>query len=95
MIGLQNYYNLLSTCTLKIEPYPIPIGYSYFWDILPAYPMRTPSFTNKKNPYLFIIIIFFIFSFKYVTKIIKNNKSGENINFRCNYMDVHFFYLLF
>ena len=34
-------------------------------------------------------------SFGYVTKIDKSSESGENMNFRYNYMDVHFFYLLF
>jgi hypothetical protein len=37
----------------------------------------------------------FIFSFGYVTKIDKNSKGGGNMNFRCDYMDVHFFHLLF
>ena len=30
-----------------------------------------------------------------VTKIDKSSESGGNMNFRCNYTDVHFFYLLF
>ena len=25
----------------------------------------------------------------------KNNESGKNMNFRCNYIDIHFFHLLF
>ena len=50
--------------------------------------MRTPGepkFLLKKKS----------FSFGYVIKIDKSGESGENMNFRCNYMDVHFFYLLF
>ena len=53
--------------------------------------MRTlgvPKFFNKKK------LFYFIFSFGYVTKIDKSNESSGNMNFKCNYMDVHF-YLLF
>ena len=40
-------------------------------------------------------IIFFHFFLLDDKKIDKSIESGGNINFRCNYMDVHFFYLLF
>ena len=30
-----------------------------------------------------------------MSQIDKSSESGGNINFKCNYMDVHFFYLLF
>jgi hypothetical protein len=58
--------------------------------LLPAYPRRTQNFSKKKKK-----SFSFIFSFGYDTKIYKSSKSGGNMNFRCNYMDVHFFYLLF
>ena len=45
-----------------------------------------PNFSKKKKSFSFI------FSFGYVTKI---DKSSRNINFKCNYMDIHFFYLFF
>jgi hypothetical protein len=35
------------------------------------------------------------FSFGYVTKIDKSSESGGNMNFKCNYIDVYLFYLLF
>jgi hypothetical protein len=47
-----------------------------------------PKFFNKKNHFLSF------FSFVYVTNIDKSSESGGNMNFRYNYMDVHFFYLL-
>ena len=62
-----------------------------FWVLvlLGHFCMRTPGvpkfFKKKKS-------LSFIFSFGYVTKI---EKSSENMNFKCNYIDVHFFYLLF
>ena len=48
-----------------------------------------PKFFNKKKSFSFI------FSFGYVTKIDKSSESGGNMNFRYNYMDIYFFYLLF
>ena len=55
--------------------------------------MRTPGvpkfFNQKKKSFSFI------FSFRYVTKIDESSESGEKMNFKYNYMDVHFFYLLF
>ena len=50
--------------------------------------MRIQIFQKKKS-------FFFIFSFGYVTKIDKSSESSEKMNFKCNYMDVHFFYLFF
>ena len=47
------------------------------------------NFQKKKKSFSFI------FSFGYITKIDKSSESGGNMNFRCNYMDVHFFSLLF
>ena len=44
-----------------------------------------PNFSKKKKS----------FSFGYVTKIDKSNENSRNMNFKCNYMDVYFFYLLF
>ena len=55
------------------------------------YPKHTQIFQKKKKNQSFS----FIFSFGYVTKIYKNSESSRNMNFNCNYMDVHFFYLLF
>ena len=55
---------------------------------LHAYPRCTQIFQKKKS-------FSFIFSFGYITKIDKSSKSSGNMNFKCNYMDVHFFYLLF
>ena len=52
--------------------------------------LGVPKFFKKKKK-----SFSFIFSFGYVTKIDKSNESSGNINFKCNYMDVHFFYLLF
>ena len=54
-----------------------------------AYSKHTQIFHKKKNHFLSF------FSFGYVTKIDKNNENSGNMNFKCNYMDVHFFYLLF
>ena len=55
--------------------------------------MRTPGipkfFKKKKNHFLSF------FSIRYVTKIDESSESGGNMNFKCNYMNVHFFYLLF
>ena len=48
-----------------------------------------PKFFKKEKS------LSFIFSFGYVTKIEKSSESSENMNFKCNYIDVHFFYLLF
>ena len=67
-----------------------------FWVLvlLGYFRMRTlgvPKFFKKKKKKSFS----FIFSFGYVTKIDKSNESSENMNFKCNYMDIHFFYLLF
>ena len=58
--------------------------------LLHAYPRRTQIFKKKKKN-----IFFQFFSFRYVTKIDKSGESSGNMNFNCNYMDVHFFYLLF
>ena len=33
--------------------------------------------------------------FGYDTKIDKSTESSGNMNFRCNYMDLHFFYFYF
>ena len=65
-----------------------------FWVLilLGYFCMRTlgvPKFFPKKKSFSFI------FSFKYVTKINKSSESDGNMNFQCNYMDVHFFYLFF
>ena len=59
----------------------------YFCMCTPA----VPKFFKKKKKKSFS----FIFSFGNVTKIDKSNESGGNMNFRYNYMDVNFFYLLF
>ena len=70
---------------------PVPDTFWVFV-ILGYFCMRTPSVPkifNKKK------LFYFIFSFGYVTKIDKNSESSGNMNFKCNYMDVHFFYLLF
>ncbi len=56
--------------------------------LLHTYPKCTQIFQQKK-------LFSFIFSFGYVTKIDKSIVSSENMNFKCNYVDVHFFYLLF
>ena len=56
--------------------------------------MRTPSvpkFFNKKKKKNHFLSFFLLD----VTKIDKSSESSGNINFKCNYMDVHFFYLLF
>ena len=60
--------------------------YSYSWVLLHVY---SNFFLKKKN------LFSFIFSFGYVTKKYKYSESGGNMNFRCNYIDVYFFYLLF
>ena len=52
-------------------------------------PGVSKKFQQKKKK------ISFIFSFGYVTKIDKSSESSRNMYFKCNYMDVHFFYLLF
>ena len=44
---------------------------------------------SKKNHFLLF------FSFRYVTKIDKSSKNSRNMNFKCKYMDIHFFYLFF
>ena len=74
-----------------MEPYPywILLGTRTLGVLLHAYPRRTQIKKKKKK------IIFFHFFFRYVIKIDKNSESGGNMNFRCNYMDVHLFYLLF
>ena len=54
--------------------------------------MRTPSvpkFFPKKNHYLSF------FSLGYITKIDKSSENSENMYFKCNYMNIHFVYLLF
>jgi hypothetical protein len=54
--------------------------------------MRTPGvpkFFKKTKSFSFI------FSIRYVTKIDESSESGRNMNFKCNYIDIHFFYLLF
>jgi hypothetical protein len=53
----------------------------------PVYPKLNFFFLNNHFSFFF-----FLFSFGYVTKI---DKSSGNINFRYNYMVLHFFYLLF
>jgi hypothetical protein len=70
---------------------PVP---DTFWVLvlLGYFCMRTPGvpkFFKKKKSFSFI------FSFGYVTKIDKSRESSGNMNFKCNYIDVHFFYLLF
>jgi hypothetical protein len=54
-----------------------------FGELMSAQPKRI----QKK----FLYLLFF-FSFGYVIKI---SKSGGDMNFRYNYIGVHFFYLLF
>ena len=61
-------------------------GNSYSWNTSAC----VPKLFNKTKK-----IIFKIFFFRYVTKIDKNSKSDGNMNFRCNFINVHFFYLLF
>ena len=75
-----------------MEPYPYRIlfGYSCPWGIAACVPPGVPKNFQKKKKKSFS----FIFSFGNVTKIDKSSESGGNMNFRCNYMDVHFFYLL-
>ena len=77
--------------TPKMEPYPYQIlfGYLYSWGTSACVPQAYPNFSKKKKSFSFI------FSFGYVTKIDKSNESSGNMNFKCNFMDVHFFYLLF
>ena len=57
--------------------------------LLHAYPGVPKIFNQKKKSF------YFIFSFEYVTKIDKSSESSGNMNFKCNYIDVYFFYLLF
>ena len=80
-------YKLWNMGTPKMEPYPYRIlfGYSYSWGIFAC----VPKFFNQKKSFSFI------FSFGYVTKIDKSSKNDGNMNFSSNYIDVHFFYLLF
>ena len=71
---------------------PIP---DTFWVLvlLGYFCMRTPGvpkFFNKKKK-----SFYFIFSFGYFIKKDKSSENGGYMNFRSNYMDVHFFYLLF
>ena len=75
-----------------MEPYPYRIlfEYLYSWDISACEPQAYLNFSKKKKK-----SFSFIFSFGYVTKIDKNNESDGDMNFKCNYMNVHFFYLLF
>jgi hypothetical protein len=63
-----------------------------FWVLvlLGYFCMRTQAYPKKKKK-----SFSFIFSFEYVTKIDKSSESSGNMNFKCNYIDVHFFYLLF
>ena len=75
----------------KNRAVPVP---DIFWVfvLVGYFCMRTldvPKFFKKKN------LFSFIFSFGYVTKINKSSESSGNMNFKCNYMNVHFFYLLF
>ena len=75
--------SLRSTGTPKMEPYPYQIlfGYLYSW--------RTQIKKKKKKNHFLSF-----FSFRYVAKIDKISKSDGNMNIN-NYMDVHFFLLLF
>ena len=63
--------------------------YLYSWGTFACVPRRTQNFQPKKKSF------YFIFSFGYVTKIDKSSESSGNMNFKCNYIDVYFFYLLF
>ena len=71
----------------------VPVSNTFWVLVLLGYfCMRTSSVPKlKKKKKLFS----FIFSFRYVTKIDKSNESDGNMNFKYNYIDVHFFYLLF
>ena len=72
----------------------VPVSDTFWVLVLLGYfCMRTlgvPKFFNKKKK-----SFSFIFSFGYVTKIDKSSESSGNMNFKCNFMDIHFFYLLF
>jgi hypothetical protein len=77
----------------KNEALPVP---DTFWVLvfLGYFCMRTPGISKffkkkKKNHFLSF------FSFGYDTKIDKSSESSRNMNFKCNYMNIHFFYLLF
>jgi hypothetical protein len=71
---------------------PIP---NTFWVLVPLgnYCLLTPDvpkkFQKKKKKNSFT------FSFGHDTKISKSSESGGNMNFRCNYVIVLFFFLLF
>jgi hypothetical protein len=58
---------------------PVPLGYCCLYTLCPK------NF-KKKNHFL----SFFLLD---VTKIDKSSGGSGNMNFRCNYMDVHFFHL--
>ena len=64
--------------------------YLYSWDTFACAPQAYLNFSKKKRK-----SFSFIFSFGYVIKIDKSSKSSGKMNFKCNYMNVHFFYLLF
>ena len=55
--------------------------------LLPAYPKRI----KKKAKYHFLLF----FSFEYITKMDKSSEGGGNMIFRYNYVNIHFFPLLF
>ena len=88
---LQKWSQLWTTDSPKIESYQYQIlfGYSYPWGIAARVTQAYPKFFKKPKSFSFI------FYFGYITKIDKRSKSSGNMNFKCNYIDVHFFYLLF
>jgi hypothetical protein len=67
-----------------------------FWVLIPLgycclRTLGVPKKFKQKKKKSFSVI----FSFGYITKIDKSNEGGGNINFRYNYMHVHFFHLFF
>ena len=76
----------------KNEAVPVP---DTFWVLvlLGYFCMRAPGvpkFLNKKKKNHFLSFLLLD-----VTKIDKSSESSGNMNFKYNYIDVHFFYLLF
>ena len=71
-----------------LDTFWVLVSLGYYCLRIPGVPKKN---FKKKDKQTFS----FIFSFEYVTKIDKNSESGGNMNFRCNYVDVHFFHLLF
>ena len=82
---------------LKNGAVPIPdtswvlVSLRYYCLRTPGVPKKFQQQKKKQKNKKFS----FIFSFGYVTKIDKNSEGGKNMNFRCNYVDLHFFHLLF